>query len=450
MRMTAPVKSFSDGFNENDDIFGRKKLHDIIMRVATNAPDKSLVLALDDKWGNGKTSFVKMMESEINKNHSDTFEVIYFDAFKSDYQSDPFVALTANIYSLVSKEEGKLKSLGQELLKVGKKLGASFAINGAKFAISTFSGGLLSGTTLEKAGETITDAISSPVEEYIEEKIKTSENELATIERFGTLLTEIHKESGRKILFIIDELDRARPDFSLDLLEKIKHIFSVEGVVFLLVVNREQFEKSIECRYGNINSRLYLNKFVHYWFTLPKRSYLSNDCLNRFNHSTLKQYLLSIDNGNGFLTRNGALINTLAYLLEVNGCSLREAERCYSVFSIIGSANIIHGMSSDIHKVAMGLVSFLKVHNYQVLSDIIYRKYNLDEILPKLSITKSHMSDIIELYYIKHLLEYHYTSDEQLKDNDTQKRFSDIHGVYGRRVMLLETMYELVEGFEVT
>ncbi|EBP7146783.1 hypothetical protein AC205_23280, partial [Salmonella enterica] len=90
MRMTAQVKSFSNGFCENDDIFGRKKLHDIIMRVATNAPDQSLVLALDDKWGNGKTSFVRMMESEINKKHSDKFEVIYFDAFKSDYQSDPF------------------------------------------------------------------------------------------------------------------------------------------------------------------------------------------------------------------------------------------------------------------------------------------------------------------------------------------------------------------------
>ncbi|ECK3091077.1 hypothetical protein FQZ68_16255, partial [Salmonella enterica] len=81
MRMTAQVKSFSNGFCENDDIFGRKKLHDIIMRVATNAPDQSLVLALDDKWGNGKTSFVRMMESEINKKHSDKFEVIYFDAF---------------------------------------------------------------------------------------------------------------------------------------------------------------------------------------------------------------------------------------------------------------------------------------------------------------------------------------------------------------------------------
>ncbi|XPL49425.1 P-loop NTPase fold protein [Enterobacter cloacae subsp. cloacae] len=141
MRLTAPVKKFTDGFSECDDIFGRKKLHDTIMRVATNAPDKSLVLALNDEWGNGKTSFVKMMSSEINNNASDKFDVIYFDAFENDYQSDPFVSLTSKIYSLIKKEEGKLKNLGQELLAIGKKLGASFALNGAKFAVSTLTSG---------------------------------------------------------------------------------------------------------------------------------------------------------------------------------------------------------------------------------------------------------------------------------------------------------------------
>ncbi|EBW7443539.1 hypothetical protein DQD79_06700 [Salmonella enterica subsp. enterica serovar Muenchen] len=450
MRMTAQVKSFSNGFCENDDIFGRKKLHDIIMRVATNAPDQSLVLALDDKWGNGKTSFVRMMESEINKKHSDKFEVIYFDAFKSDYQSDPFVALTSNIYSLVNKEEGKLKTLGEKLLKAGKKLGASFFLNGTKFAISTFSGGLLSGTTLEKASDTISDSISSPVEAYIEEKIKTSESESATIEQFGNLLTEISKESGKKIFFIIDELDRARPDFSLDLLEKIKHIFSVEGVIFLLVVNREQFEKSIECRYGKINSRLYLNKFVHYWFTLPKRNHLSEDCLNRFNHSTIKQYLITIDSGNNLLVKNGPLLNTLSYLLEVNGCSLREAERCYSVFTVIENTNKINNIGNDIFKVAMGLVAFLKVHNPQVLSDIIFRKYGVDEIYLKLSISKSHMRVIPELPLLNHLLQYHFTTDEQLKNPDTKKLYENIESFFGVRVPLLENMCETVEGFEIS
>jgi hypothetical protein len=450
MRITTATKSFSDGFSEKDDIFGRVKLHNVIMRVAQNAPDKSLVLALDDKWGNGKTSFVKMMESEIKINHSEGFDVIYFDAFKSDYQSDPFVALTSSIYSLINKEEGKLKSLGKELLEVGKKLGASFAINGAKFAINTLSGGLLSGTSLEKAGETITDAITSPVEEYIGEKIKTSENELATIEHFGNLITKIHEESGKKILFIIDELDRARPDFSLDLLEKIKHIFSVQGVIFLLVVNREQFEKSIECRYGNINSRLYLNKFVHYWFTLPKKSYLSPNCLANYSHSTLKRHLLNIDTGNNFFVRNGSLINTLSYLLEVNHCSLREAERCYSVFAVIDNPNKINNYSSDSYKVALGLIAFLKVHDSQLLSKLVYKTCNADEVFSELSIQKNHVFEISEVFVLNNLFKYHYANEEELKNYREKNQFVDIEGGYGRKVPVFESIYETVEGFEVS
>lgn len=449
MQITAPINSFSNGFNTQDDIFGRIKLHRFIMKVAKNAPDKSLVLALDDKWGNGKTSFVQMMKSEIEKNHSNDFDVIYFDAFKSDYQSDPFVALTASIYSLINKDEGKLKLLSKELLEIGKKIGAAFAINGAKFAISTLSGGLLSGTSFEKASDTLTDSISSSVEGYIEEKIKTSKNELAAIERFGELLTEIHKESERKIIFIIDELDRARPDFSLDLLEKIKHIFSVEGVIFLLVMNREQFEKSVECRYGNINSRLYLNKFVHYWFSLPKINHLSPDCMKNQNQSTINRYLLNIDRGNNLLTRNGKLINLLSYLLDVNDCSLREAERCYSVFTVLDSPNKIHDYSTDFDKVALAFVAFLKVHNSQLLSKLIYKACTIEELFTNLSLSLSPPHILAEMYILKNILEYHFATEEQLIEYRSRGKFNEFEGGYGRRTMIFEPAFEMLEGFDV-
>nr|WP_304186557.1 P-loop NTPase fold protein [Hafnia alvei] len=454
MRMTAPVRNFTDGFSDNDDIFNRKKLHDIIIRVASNAPDKSLVLALDDKWGNGKTSFVKMMSSEVKLNHSEQFEVIYFDAFESDYQSDPFVALTSKIYSLVEKENGKLKNLGQELLSIGKKLGASFALNGVKFAVSTLTSGLVSGSTLEKAGDAISNSLSSPIEDYIEEKIKTSDNELATIEQFGALLTKIHKESGKKIIFVIDELDRARPDFALDLLEKIKHIFSVEGFIFLLVINRNQFEKSIECRYGNINSRLYLNKFIHYWFTLPKVSYLSNDCRMQYKHSTLTRYLVSLDEGNNILSRNSNLTKTLSYLLEVNGCSLREAERCYSVFAVMEGSRNINNYSVDLYKVSMGFMAFLKVHDQSLLDRIINKRVNTKEVFLELNISLKDTAEIPEIFLLNHALNYHFSTDEELREfrakSNQQTIYDEIEGGYGRRVNFLEKMYENIEGFNIS
>lgn len=449
MRLTAPVKAFSDGFSTADDIFGRKNLHDIIMRVATNAPDKSLVLALNDEWGNGKTSFVKMMASEINKNHADQFDVIYFDAFENDYQSDPFVSLTSKIYSLIKKEEGTLNSLGKELLSIGKKLGASFALNGAKFAVSTLTSGLVSGSTLEKASDAISDSLTSPIEEYIEEKIKTSENELATIEQFRTLLTKIHTESQKKIIFIIDELDRSRPDFSLDLLEKIKHIFSVEGFIFLLVINREQFEKSIECRYGSINTRLYLNKFIHYWFTLPKKSMLAPACRFGYERSTLTQYLLTLDEGNNLLSRNGSLVKTLSYLLETNNCSLREAERCYSVFAVMASPNEVNTYRHEVFHVGFALVAFLKIFSPSLLMEIKNKQITADEVFTRLSLTEK-LSDVTEIYYIASLLSYHFATDEELKSPEMVREYAYIALNPGQRYRWFEMMHDKVEGFTIS
>lgn len=450
MRMTAPVKAFSEGFSENDDIFGRKKLHDIVIRIATNSPDKSLVLALDDKWGNGKTSFVKMMSSEIKIKHAEKFEVIYFDAFENDYKSDPFVAITSKIYSLIKKEDGKLKSLGQELLSVGKKLGASFALNGAKFAVSTLTGGLVSGSSLEKAGDAISESLSSPLETFIEEKIKTDESELATIEHFSSLLTKIHNESGKKIIFIVDELDRARPDFALDLLERIKHIFSVEGFIFLLVINREQFEKSIECRYGKINARLYLNKFIHYWFSLPKKSLFTEGCIAGYERSTLTQYLLTIDHGNNLLSRNGALVKTLSYLLETNNCSLREAERCYSTFAVMSEPNEINNYRHEIFHVAIGLVAFLKIYNQELLFNIMHKKITVEEAVTILRINTNDANNVTEAYYMVMLLSYHFATDQELSEPENKQQYAFMTGVTNRRVRWLENMYEKVEGFTVS
>ena len=76
---------------------------------------------------------------------------------------------------------------------------------------------------------------------------------------------------GQPLVFIVDELDRCRPDFALELLEKIKHLFSVPNVCFLVVTNLEQFKAVVQRTYGysEEEARVYLDKFFHHIFRLP-------------------------------------------------------------------------------------------------------------------------------------------------------------------------------------
>ncbi|WP_409310731.1 P-loop NTPase fold protein [Pectobacterium sp. B1J-3] len=385
MAVISPSYDLNNGFDTSIDIFGRKKLFEQILKISDKSPDINLVLALDDNWGNGKTTFVKMMESEIKKNHHEKFDVIYFDAFENDYKSDPFTALSSKIYSLLKEEKNTKDKLGKKFLSASKKVGKALLLNSSKAIVSTLTANILDGSIIEKSSEVISDSLNSPLEKFIEERITAGDNEEASIEHFKSVLNEINKEKGKKTIFIVDELDRARPDFSLDLLEKIKHLFSVNGFIFLLVMNREQFQKIIEHRYGSIDSRMYLNKFVHFWFTLPKKKENTMENYSRHEKSTIYDYLLKIDKTNRILPAGGRIMKSLSYLLDINGCSLREAERCLSIFSVIEKNNEFSNMDISYESV-FSLVVFLKVYNPILLEKITSKSITYKDVITKLNI----------------------------------------------------------------
>ncbi|MGU9759653.1 KAP family P-loop NTPase fold protein [Serratia marcescens] len=451
MRTSEPTIDFSEGFTSQADIFGRKRLYELMMRFVRNSPNTGLVMAIDDKWGNGKTSFLKMLSSEIKNNDELGVNVIYYDAFENDYHTDPFVSLSAEIYQTLNGKESKLDSIKESFVNTGKKVGANLLKGGVSYAITAMTGNLVSGTALEGMKETFANSISDPIEKYVEEKIKSSERDKTELINFKNVLHEIYTKSGRKTLLIIDELDRARPDFSLDLLERIKHIFSVEGFIFLLSVNREQFEKSIEQRYGMIDSRTYLNKFVHFWFTLPKNNVLSKGCINGTTPSTMSLQFSQLDNGVNFLSRNGTIIKTLSYLLDVNGCSLREAERCYSLMNAIDNKEAVGNFSSYVYHSLMALVVYLKVVNPKLLNDIKERNLTKNDVIVGLGIRETDAMEELEVMQLIHLLDYHFATLEELSIARTEKRFSDIEMFnYGNQKRdLFEQMNDVIEHLHI-
>lgn len=448
MSTFSPQNDFTLGFDTTTDIFGRKKLYDQVLRVIKNATEDNLVIALDDQWGNGKTSFVKMMESEIKINEGDALDVIYFDAFENDYQEDPFITLSSKIYSMLGNEKGKHSNIREDLLNASKKLGKSLLINGAKFVVSTATSGLVNNSVLEKTSDLINGTITDSVEGFIEEKIKSADIQQESIIQFKKSLEEIHKSRGTKVVFIIDELDRARPDFSLELLEKIKHLFSVEGFIFLLVMNRDQFEKSIEKKYGRINSRLYLNKFIHFWFSLPKKRE-SLDVTQRANNtSTIKSYLINIQERCGvIMSPNGTSISVLGLLLDRGQCSLREAERCLSVMSIIDEKKEM-STANEIEQTAFAIVAYLKVCNPMILDKLIDNSISLNEFLISINLPAPPPNKIVSL--IGFVISYHLSSDNELKEmRKNDQLVNDLEGPYGRRVDILRLYYNAIQNMRI-
>ncbi|MDE6388375.1 MAG: KAP family NTPase [Lachnospiraceae bacterium] len=78
-------------------------------------------------------------------------------------------------------------------------------------------------------------------------------------------------ENANKLVFFIDELDRCRPIFAIEMLECIKHYFEDDRIIFVMSVNKSQLIHTITKYYGNeFNSSLYLNKFFDVSIQLPQ------------------------------------------------------------------------------------------------------------------------------------------------------------------------------------
>jgi hypothetical protein len=79
-------------------------------------------------------------------------------------------------------------------------------------------------------------------------------------------------EGDKPIIFLVDELDRCRPDYAVSLLEQIKHLFSVPKIVFVLAIDKEQLGHAIRGVYGSdrLNADEYLRRFIDLEYKIPR------------------------------------------------------------------------------------------------------------------------------------------------------------------------------------
>ena len=85
-------------------------------------------------------------------------------------------------------------------------------------------------------------------------------------------LVEFTAQDGKPLIFIIDELDRCNPRFAVKVLERVKHLFSVPNIVFILSIDKTQLCHSICGYYGsdNLNAEEYLKRFIDIEYKLPE------------------------------------------------------------------------------------------------------------------------------------------------------------------------------------
>jgi predicted AAA+ superfamily ATPase len=100
--------------------------------VRTNSD--GFVLAIDNKWGAGKTTFISMWKQHLE---NEEFQTLYFNAWENDFENNPFIALTAELKVLL---KGESSDTFKEILKKGSKIAQATIPSIIKSVVKKYAG----------------------------------------------------------------------------------------------------------------------------------------------------------------------------------------------------------------------------------------------------------------------------------------------------------------------
>ena len=189
-----------------------------------NKIDKNNVIAYTGAFGTGKTTTLDKYFS----NNSKKYEVIFFNAWEFDFSKSP-----------------KTVFINELLISIYKKSEISKVITGYMMKALTLSKNLVINKMANK-GISFKSTETNEFKQYISDYQTESEK----IKKLKRLISKITEKITKKLVLVIDDLDRSRPDFALEIFEISKHIFDVQNISIILVYDNNSMNKMISKKYG--------------------------------------------------------------------------------------------------------------------------------------------------------------------------------------------------------
>lgn len=308
----------------NDKLQRESEIENLSNLVVTTKV--ALTISINADWGAGKTTFVKLWKEYLQEKHG--VKSIYFSAWEDDFSKEPLISILGEINKYI-EDNFKDENIITEKFELVKEFGTKVIKRGLPGFVKGVTSGILD---IDKGFESAIDSMAEQVvkgliENYSKDKQLTQKFK----ETIHNLLSFIDKD--KPFVIFIDELDRCRPLYAIELLERIKHIFGIDGLIFVLSIDKKQLSESIKSQYGNIDTTSYLKRFIELEYYL-KNTNKKDFCTYLYQHYNIDS-IIKTKNIKNTYDHDLDHFAMLEYLVESLDLTLREIEQAFIQIDIV-------------------------------------------------------------------------------------------------------------------
>lgn len=200
-----------------------------------------LVMAINGPWGAGKSSLLNLVKFDLQTIHENDCPIII------EFNPWWFNGHDQLASQLLSQFGVKLRNESATLLKVGELM-------------AEYSGALSKAVALT----TGTPWIDKPVSALL----KLLKRKTKDVPQLKAEIAKLLQTSARRVLFIIDDLDRLTPDEIREVFKVVKALADFPNVIYLLSFDKRVVAEAL-AKSLNVDGNAYLEKIVQASFALP-------------------------------------------------------------------------------------------------------------------------------------------------------------------------------------
>jgi len=225
-----------------DDLFGHAPFASSLADSICRYPGSDgLVLALYGPWGSGKSTVLSYVQHFLERRpESEQPVLVKFNPWWFSGQENLARAFLGQLQAVLPAKSEKFKQLGDLLADFAEGVGGLIDLT----EVSGGAGGLI--------GKLLGQAKRKPKD----------------VPALKDSITGILQMAGKRILVIIDDIDRLTPEETRQLFTVIKALADFPNVVYLLAFDRDVAAQAIEQQSGLPGER-YLEKIIQVPFELP-------------------------------------------------------------------------------------------------------------------------------------------------------------------------------------
>jgi hypothetical protein len=255
------------------DILNRKEFVENLISLTERLSDnkKNVAFAIDGEWGVGKSFVLDMYAKELSNIQSekaakDKYFIVSYNCWKYDYYEEPLIAIVSTIIETIEQKT----QLFPNNEKKSKILGVLKAVGLSLLSMANSSIQQKTGVDFKKAYDVVKKGVDLGAKAYEQ---KHDYDVYFGFNKTITALQETLKDIAEEytIIFLVDELDRCLPEYTIKVLERIHHLTDeFKNIITVLAIDKSQLVTTIKTLFGFEDPEIYLKKFIGFELKLDK------------------------------------------------------------------------------------------------------------------------------------------------------------------------------------